>query len=103
MYVIQTRIAHTCRFDTREEGGEKFEWTTTLESLLDDSCIETTRFEQAVAEHHGIQGVALFDATVAKSALFHATAPISATPCTLTLTGSEISDEKMHFMYLALR
>ena len=41
-------------FGTCEEGAEIVEGNTTLESLFDDSCDETQRFEQAVEEQHGI-------------------------------------------------
>ena len=41
MFVIQTCVTNTCRFDTCQESIEKVERNTRTESLLDDTCIET--------------------------------------------------------------
>ena len=41
MFVLQTCVTNTCRFDTCQESVEEFERNTRTESLSDDTCIET--------------------------------------------------------------
>ena len=54
MFVIQTCVTNTCRFDTCQESVEIFERNTRTESLHDDICIETQWLEQDFETHHGI-------------------------------------------------